>query len=224
MGLLTLPHTIDAGTEIVSAEHQANYVAIRDVINGNLDTDNIDSGVLEDIGVSETGTVRRGKAVIATEEARANTAYGLMTTPDQVSSIVVPADGLLFVSYRGMIKESVQGAAAAAVFIGANQVKQVDVFAAPVVAEWTSVTSLGIDDSGANVYGLLEGPGTNGEFSLRQRTAGNAYSGDVTTGMPQPFAAFFVAAGTYNVSVQFKASSGSVTVKNRALRVWTMGF
>jgi hypothetical protein len=224
MSQLTLPHTIEAGTEIVATEHQANYEAIRDVINGDIDTANIASSVLEDLGLDDSTSQRRGVTSVATEESRANTAYGLMTTPDQVSSIVVPADGLLFVSYRAMIKESVQGAAAAAVFIGANQVQQVDVFAAPVVAEWTSITSLGIDDSGANVYGLLEGPGTNGELSLRQRSGGNAYSGDVTTGMPQPFAAFFVAAGTYNVSVQFKASSGSVTVKNRALRVWTMGF
>ena len=34
----------------------------------------------------------------------------------------------------------------------------------------------------------------------------------------------FAAAGTYDISVQFKASSGSVTVKNRKLWVWTMGF
>lgn len=30
---LVLPHTIDAGTEVVAAEHQENYVAIRDAIN-----------------------------------------------------------------------------------------------------------------------------------------------------------------------------------------------
>ena len=37
MSQLVLPHTIDAGTEIVAVEHQANYVAIRDLINGNLE-------------------------------------------------------------------------------------------------------------------------------------------------------------------------------------------
>lgn len=37
MSQLVLPHTIDAGTEIVAAEHQANYTAIRDLINGNLE-------------------------------------------------------------------------------------------------------------------------------------------------------------------------------------------
>lgn len=37
MSQLVLPNTVDAGTEIVAAEHQANYVAIRDLINGNLE-------------------------------------------------------------------------------------------------------------------------------------------------------------------------------------------
>ena len=37
MSQLVLPHTIDAGTEIVAVEHQANYTAIRDLINGNLE-------------------------------------------------------------------------------------------------------------------------------------------------------------------------------------------
>lgn len=41
MSNLVLPSSIDAGTEIVAAEHQANYVAIRDLINGGLDTANL---------------------------------------------------------------------------------------------------------------------------------------------------------------------------------------
>lgn len=42
MSQLNLPHTIDAGTQIVATEHQENYVAIRDIINGNIEggTDN----------------------------------------------------------------------------------------------------------------------------------------------------------------------------------------
>lgn len=36
MTQLVLPHTIDAGSEITAVEHQLNYEAIRDVINGGL--------------------------------------------------------------------------------------------------------------------------------------------------------------------------------------------
>lgn len=38
------------------------------------------------------------------------------------------------------------------------------------------------------------------------------------------FVVLFAAAGTYDVSVQFKSSSGTVTAKERKLWVWTMGF
>lgn len=41
---IVLPHTIDAGTEIVASEHQLNYEAIRDTVNGQLDDGNIKSG------------------------------------------------------------------------------------------------------------------------------------------------------------------------------------
>jgi hypothetical protein len=37
MAQLTLPFSIDASTEIIASEHQANYVAIRDKINGDLE-------------------------------------------------------------------------------------------------------------------------------------------------------------------------------------------
>lgn len=37
MASTTLPHTIDAGTEITAIEHQENYVALRDTINGDIE-------------------------------------------------------------------------------------------------------------------------------------------------------------------------------------------
>lgn len=37
MTQVVLPHTIDAGTEITAIEHQENYVAIRDIINGGIE-------------------------------------------------------------------------------------------------------------------------------------------------------------------------------------------
>jgi hypothetical protein len=42
--------------------------------------------------------------------------------------------------------------------------------------------------------------------------------------IPTGICSVFAAAGTYAVSVQFLASSGTVTVKNRRLWVWTQGF
>jgi hypothetical protein len=59
------------------------------------------------------------------------------------------------------------------------------------------------------------------------------YTGDVTTGQIVGTVSaaglggpcyFFAAAGTYTISIQVKASSASVTIKNRKLWVWTIGF
>jgi hypothetical protein len=55
MSQLVLPHTIDSGTEIVAVEHQANYTAIRDLINGQLEGGSGAAGNLKanTIGVRE---------------------------------------------------------------------------------------------------------------------------------------------------------------------------
>lgn len=52
MAQLVLPHTIDAGTEIVAVEHQSNYVAIRDLINGNLEGGSGSDGNIKANGIT----------------------------------------------------------------------------------------------------------------------------------------------------------------------------
>lgn len=181
-----------------------------------------------------------GKSIIATEQSRTNVAYGLLGTPDRVQDIVLPTDGLIFALYQAQWKSSNGfGAAWAAFFLGSNQLK-VDAHpqtgGAPVVQEaggpgpadtyamlgtgaasgWNSagvglnswlgndLVAKGNDVSTGQIIGT--GPNTSG-----QRVA----SGPV---------AIFAAAGTYDLSVQFKASVGSVTAKNRKLWVWTKEF
>jgi hypothetical protein len=62
---------------------------------------------------------------------------------------------------------------------------------------------------------------------------GGAYTGDVTTGQLlgrnlaatlMGLAVVFAAAGTYDVSIQFKSASGSVTAKERKLWVEAVSF
>src|SRR4051812_48257416 len=90
---------------------------------GILDTDLDATTVGAKLGLDGTGVVRRGKSIIATEESRSNTSYGTLTTPDQVSNVVVPVNGLLFVAFTALWKESVLKAGRAAIFIGANQLQ-----------------------------------------------------------------------------------------------------
>lgn len=181
-------------------------------------------------GFNAAGVVRRGKSIIGTTEARSNVAYGTLTTPDQVTGIVLPTDGFIVVGYQATWQESVDGAARAAIFVGANQLTfaSENAAASPLFQE----ASVGM---AAAIYGVLA-TGPLGLAGTASGSGGVGYTGDVTTGQVLgvvPAAGtglgggptyIFAAAGTYTVSVQFKASSGSVTAKNRKLWCWTMGF
>ena len=217
------------------------FNTIVSAINGGLDTANLAAGAgitgaqlaaAAGITASQLATAvqaaaglngastRRGRSIIATEEARTDTAYGLMATPDRVSGIVMPASGLIFVGYQALWKESAgSNAARAAVFLGSNQLRSRDGTGAVAVQE----TSHG--SSSANVYlPLGSHPG-----GLASGGGNISVASDVTTGQivgegNRGLIAIHAAAGTYDVSVQFKASSGSVTAKERKLWVWSQAF
>ena len=165
----------------------------------------------------------RGKSIIATEEARSNTAYGLLTTPDEVEGIVLPEDGLIYIAYFAMWKNSVSSNGSAAIFLDDEQLK---------VASGSSATPV-VQEAGGPAstdYGVL---GTQAA-GLDGQTMSPAYTGHATTGQAicqngQTAAdggvcVVFAAAGTYDVSIRFKAASGSVTAKERKLWVWTFPF
>lgn len=182
------------------------------------------------LGLTSNSVKRRGKSIIATTESRTNTAYGKLTTPDQVTGVVLPTDALIAVGFQATWQESVNDAARAAIFVGATQLKIAaeNVSAAPAVQEAACGQAAATDGVVASGPGGLAGAATG--------SGGLAYTGDVTTGQVLgviPAAGttagggpcyIFAAAGTYDISVQFKASSGSVTAKNRKLWVWTVGF
>jgi hypothetical protein len=140
--------------------------------------------------------------------------------------LVLPTDGLLLVGYQATWQESNAGQARASLFIGATQAKVAAGGAAPGVQEAQ------ISYSGGAVP-PLDAPLATGTAGLTSGTPGPAgtYTGDVTTGQIMYAGGssggpcvVFAAAGTYDISVQFKAGAGSVTVKNRKLWAWTIGF
>jgi hypothetical protein len=189
----------------------------------------------------------RGKSIIATTESRTNTAYGTLTTPDSVSVTINTGD-LVVVQFQALWQESVARAARAAIFVGANQLKATSVqFGSPtVIAAHTAASA-----TTAVYVPLFSDP--RGLLSAQSEGAPSV-TDDVTTGQVAGMAAVHTAlgpalelggvpstlpadsggggniaidnlpAGTYTISVQFKSSSGSVTVKNRRLRVWTVAF
>lgn len=178
---------------------------------------------LDQVGVTGGGVTRSGKSIIATSEARANAAYGTLTTPDQVAGIVLPTDGLIMVMYRAIWQESVDGAARAAIFVGANQLQVAGTNGGGPAAQETACGGNAATDAYMHTFaGGLE----------NQAAGASAYTGDVATGQAVGrnntgsggFCYIEAAAGTYTISVQFKASSGSVTVKNRKLWVRAVTF
>lgn len=180
------------------------------------------------VPVPVTAAKMRGKSIIGTAGTRTNVAFGALSDgPDQVSGIVLPADGVIVVLFEATWQSTVSAAAAAAIFIGANQAKIAAAGqAAPVVHEQPGPSGFTNSDSPLATYS----GGLNAVDS-------GSYSGDVTTGQIVGIQGaahagasrggpcyIFAAAGTYAVSVQFKASSGTVTVKNRKLWVWAESF
>jgi len=149
--------------------------------------------------------------VIATEQTRENVAFGKLTTPDEVASVVLPSNGLIAIGYAAKWKSSVAGAGRAAIFLGASQLKLSTTAAvAEVQTEGTEFKTL---TSSTAAEGLQSTVGT-ATFT----TTGQSLSGG-QGGMTFVFAE----AGTYAVSIQFKATSGNVAVKERKLWIGVIG-
>lgn len=235
MGLLslTLP-TIGQPNSTEDPDVRNNFNLIQTEVNGNLEETNFKTSVKEKLGLTD-GVVRRGSTVISTTESRSNTAYGLMTTPDRVSGITIPAGGgVIGLLYQAYWNESVDGAARAAIFLGSNQLKlsQVGV-AAPAVQETFCAGSASITQplssccfgingwGGASIATGHAAPVTTGQVFTVHNSGGSDAAASNFGGGP---AYIFADAGTYDVSIQFKASSGSVNVLNRRLYVWVVGF
>lgn len=185
------------------------------------------ASVLDKAGISSAATVRRGKSIIAAAESRTNTAYGTLTTPDQVTGVVLPTDGLIAVAYQALWDESVVGAARAAIFIGANQLKATsdNRSQAQEVGKGLGGAAAGLIPLATYPGGLVSASNAYGGADPIPAT-GHVIGAGIGSGYPQPWGIchLFAAAGTYTVSVQFKATSGSVTAKGRKLWVWTVGF
>lgn len=219
------PNNLVGGGAASMGDIQGPLVDLRTFLNGgNLDGVNLTTAAAQALALNVSGgNTARGKSIIATTESRTNVAYGTLPTPDQVSSIVLPANGLIHIGFMAAWQETVSAAARAAIFIGANQLKSSNSGAtAPTVVETSLSGAVNVDSSLASFTGGL----------ISYAPAG-AYTGDVTTGQlvgqtsgfgQSGLCTVFAAAGTYSISVQFKASSGTVTVKQRKLWVKAEAF
>jgi hypothetical protein len=149
-------------------------------------------------------TVR--SSLINTEESRTNTAYGTLTTPDEIK-VPVNAAGLLVIEYAAEIESSVAAAGRIALFINGTQVARygggasVQVEGSSIGTGWCFVTTA------PDKMNISEGPvgvATSALLLLATGTTG----GPMFHGVP---------AGEYTVTARYKATSGTITAKNRRL-------
>lgn len=189
-----------------------------------------------------------GACIVPDEETRTNTGYGTLPTPDVVENVVLPEDGLLFIAAAALWKESAGDVARAALFIGANQLKVARMDAADPKKQAASMTRGGTTTNVGYRHLTTCPVGLTSQY-----IAADLDAADVSTGVAlalmstdtigpdtindtdgaqmamSPHLAGGVcvvraAAGTYDISVQYKATSGTVTAKSRKLWVWTQGF
>lgn len=222
---VTLPRLNQTGAN-EWADVEANDVALREVINGELDNENLKSeagitgGKLAEATVEPKKLTAAAKPltwytpkVIATEETRESTSFGTLTTADKIENVVLPENGLIVIGYTALVKASVALAGRAAVFIGSNQLKL------------TGTATEATFDTGAfsrlatNGAGLFDKASTTA-FATTGEVLGPLNSETAPGGPLYVWAA----AGTYTISVQFKSTSGSITAKERKLWVWTLGY
>lgn len=208
------------------------------VLDGSLLGDDLAVAEATRLGLSSSGVVRRGKCIIPGTESRTTTSYQLMPTPDQVTSLVLPTDGLIVVLYHAEWQQTNADKGRAAIFLNSNQLKVPDapggfygVTSAyiPTENDWNPLSSFplglasgndNIDISGITTTGVAVGlSNNNSKFTTD--------AGNQTIAHPGGPCYIWAAAGTYNVSVQYRVQGGggdTVFARNRKLWAWTIGF
>lgn len=213
-----------ANDAVTASAIATGAVGSGEIADGTVQSDDLQPGLADRIGVSSTAVARRGRSVIAASGSRTSTAYGALSNgPDVVPGIVLPTDGLIVVGFNAVWQNTASGAGRAAIFLNSAQLSNASPGAggADVPAEASGNTTASVDSA------LTSAPAGLAGF-----LATNNYTGPVTTGeaMAGPASGnggpcyIFAAAGTYDVSVQFRATSGTVSARSRKLWVWTIGF
>lgn len=181
-----------------------------------------------------------GKSIIATEQTTTSTSFVALTTPDLVSGVVVPEDGVLRVGFEALWKSSVEVVHQAAIFIGENQLKiHESGWSAPrVQAARLSNTDTGVYHTIFSFKGGLLSDNCAGQSVVKVATGqvlglqGAAESevngSSVTIGDDDYYGGFVdivgLPAGSYDVGVRYKTTSGTLSVKDRRLWVEAIGF
>jgi hypothetical protein len=200
---------------------QNNFTTLQTVINGNLDSANLSAATSQSAGVNASGQTVKGAVNIATSQSTGSTTYTTLATPDQITGLVLPTNGLLVMWYRAIFASSVNSAGSATVFVNSNQLVVDEGGSGPPVVQSAVTANANVNNG---LYSTAEGlASTNSPFNYGSDATTGQIVGGGSSGQGGPIY-IFAAAGTYTVSVQFKASSGTVTALSRKLWVSALSF
>lgn len=182
---------------------------IKEAVNGKLDHTNLSSTA--EITKAQLSSEAKPVAwytpkIIATEQTRESTSFGTLSTADEITGVELHENGLIAVGYTANAKSSTSGAGRAAIFIGANQLKNRGT-AVEATTSTTELTRIFSSENGLSASTSATALATTGEL------LGNGGG----------LALIFAAAGTYAISVKYRATSGSITAKERKLWVVAYG-
>jgi len=212
---------------ILNSAVTSNKISDGTVINDDLDS----SSVLDKAGISSTSVKRRGVCEVAgTDVIPAVKTNTLATTPDVVTNIVLPTDGIIFVAFRGLIKsDNAATYVHANIRIGSNSLVALKNNAASGTTLDTSTNSTYWQVFTTNNTGLLISPLAPASDAGLPASSSPTIIGVVDAVFPTTpqlggAVAVEMAAGTYDVSVRYTTSTNTASVKQRKLWVWTQGF
>jgi len=214
MSKVTLPRTNQTGTN-EWADVEANDNALAEVINGKLDNENIAASA--NIARSKLEGGAQGIAgtwytptIVATEQTRESATFGTLSTPDEITGVVVPTNGTIRVGFTAVWKSSVAAAGRAALTLnGAAIATVLNVSTAEESTVGTTFHALSTAGLGSGTPKILL---TGAEVSSLSAVGASWVEIEALT------------AGTYSLAIQFRATSGSVTVKERKLKAEVHGF
>jgi hypothetical protein len=216
------------------ADGASFYPATLDGIQEGLGTQLAKANV--SAGVNDGTNKYSGALAVATEQSTVSTSFALLTTPDRIQSIVLPAMGLIHVLYQATWRCTTAGEGYAGIFLGNTQLKRASIANASAsdqtavhmgntANKWQPLASFGgglIGDGGPGAWGVADYPGDVTTGMVVGAELGQDAGGDID--QRGGAAVIFAAAGTYDVSVRFRAGVGTVSVKDRKLWVWVRGF
>ena len=217
-------HSAGRGTQIPAGGLAPGAVLSSNIAANQIGFQHFAQTAIQNLGLNQPGSNGQGYLSIPTSQSVTSTTYTTLTTPDLIS-VTIGTGGLIYVAYMATWSSSVANAGNAAIFLGANQVQGIasGTATAPAVQAATSAAagiSAPLATGTAGLYGGAQTANYTGNVTTGQIVSSNLASTVGASG----FTTIFAAPGTYNVSIQFKSSSGSVTALNRQLWVWTRNF